>query len=48
MEKIIKNGKLGTDSEIFDADILIRDEKIVAVGKELNESNAELLTRAGN
>ena len=47
MEKIIKNGKLVTDSEIFDADILIRDEKIVAVGKEFNESNAEIIDASG-
>ena len=47
MEKIIKNGKLVTDSEIFDADILIRDEKIVAVGKEFNESNAEIIDAGG-
>lgn len=43
MEKIIKNGKLVTESEIFDADILIKDEKIAAIGKEFNESNAEII-----
>lgn len=43
MEKIIKNGKLVTESEIYDADILIRDEKIAAIGKEFNESNAEII-----
>ena len=35
MEKIITGGKLVTESEIFEADILIRDEKIAAIGQEL-------------
>ncbi len=46
-EKIIKNGKLVTESDIFEADILIRDEKIAAIGNNLNTANAEVIDAAG-
>lgn len=35
MSLLIQNGTLVTDTDIFDADILVEGEKIVAVGKDL-------------
>lgn len=40
MRKIIKNGTIVTESDIFNGDILIEDEKILAIGKfEDNEAD---------
>jgi dihydropyrimidinase len=35
MEKIIAGGRIITESGIFDGDLLIRDEKIIAIGDNL-------------
>lgn len=40
MRKIIKNGTIVTESDVFNGDILIEDEKILAIGKfEDNEAD---------
>lgn len=44
---LIKNGTLITDSETFEADILIEDEKISLIGKDLQHPNAEVIDAAG-
>ena len=46
MRKIIKNGMLATDADVFEADILIEGDKIVAVGKDLDEG-AEVIDAKG-
>ena len=46
MKKIIKNGMLATDADVFEADILIEGDKIVAVGKDLDEG-AEVIDAKG-
>ena len=35
MKKLIKNGKIATDSDVFAGDILIDGEKIAEVGKNI-------------
>src|SRR6478736_5214106 len=47
MATLIKNGTLITDSETFDADILIEDEKISLIGKNLHDPNAEVIDATG-
>ncbi len=47
MTILIKNGSLITDTETFDADILIEDEKIALIGKNLRHPNAEVIDAAG-
>ena len=47
MSTLIKNGTLVTASETFDADILIRGEKIVLIGKDLQHPNAEVIDATG-
>ncbi len=47
MEKIIKGGTLVTEAETFQADILIRDERIAAIGKDLTAEGAEVLDARG-
>ncbi len=48
MDKIIRGGKLITESEIFEADILIRDEKIHAIGNCFSEEQqAEIIDARG-
>lgn len=48
MEKIITGGTLVTESEIFEADLFIRDEKIAAIGKNFPGSEtAEIIDAAG-
>lgn len=44
---LIKNGTLITASETFEADILIEDEKISLIGKDLQHPNAEVIDAAG-
>jgi dihydropyrimidinase len=44
---LIKHGTLITASETFEADILIEDEKIALIGKELQHPNAEVVDAAG-
>lgn len=45
--KLIKNGTLLTASETFEADILVEDEKISLIGKDLKHPNAEIIDAAG-
>lgn len=44
---LIKNGTLITDSETFEADILIEDEKISLIGRDLQHPNAEVIDAKG-
>jgi dihydropyrimidinase len=44
---LIKNGTLITASETFEADILIEDEKIALIGKDLQHPNVEVVDAAG-
>src|SRR6266508_5550696 len=43
MTILIKNGTLITASETFEADILIEDEKISLIGKDLQHPNVEIV-----
>lgn len=47
MITLIKNGTLITASETFEADILIEDEKISLIGKDLQHPNAEVIDASG-
>ena len=47
MATLIKNGTLITASETFEADILIEDEKITLIGKDLQHPNADVIDAAG-
>ena len=47
MKKIIRNGNIATDTEVFKGDILIDGEKIVAVGENLRASDAEVIDAEG-
>ena len=47
MTTLIKNGTLITASETFEADILIEDEKISLIGKDLQHPNAEVIDASG-
>src|SRR5262245_43523632 len=47
MAILIKNGTLITASETFEADILIEDEKISLIGKDLQHPNADVIDVAG-
>jgi dihydropyrimidinase len=47
MATLIKNGTLITASETFQADILIEDETISQIGKNLEHPNAEIIDAAG-
>lgn len=44
---LIKNGTLITATESFDADILIEEEKISLIGKDLHHPNANIIDAAG-
>jgi dihydropyrimidinase len=44
---LIKNGTLITASETFDADILIENEKISLIGRDLQHPNADVIDAAG-
>ncbi|MBE6019483.1 MAG: dihydropyrimidinase, partial [Clostridiales bacterium] len=45
--KLIKNGKIATDSEVFEGDILIDGEKIAEIGRDLEAEGAEVIDAAG-
>jgi dihydropyrimidinase len=45
--KLIQNGTLITAAETFGADILIADEKIVAIGRDLHAPDAERIDATG-
>jgi dihydropyrimidinase len=47
MATLIKNGNLITASETFEADILIEDEKISLIGKDLRHPSAEVIDAKG-
>src|SRR5512142_2821187 len=47
MSLLLKNGTLLTASETFEADILVEDEKISLIGKNLQHPNAEVIDAAG-
>src|SRR5512140_3467275 len=47
MAILIKNGTLLTASETFEADILVEDEKISLIGRNLQHPNAEVIDAAG-
>lgn len=47
MAILIKNGALITASETFEADILVEDEKISLIGKDLKHPNAKIIDAAG-
>jgi dihydropyrimidinase len=47
MAILIKNGTLITASETYEADILIEDEKISLIGKDLHHPNAEVIDATG-
>ncbi|SFC70578.1 dihydropyrimidinase [Bacillus sp. OV322] len=48
MKKIIRNGKIVTASDVYKADILIENEKISAIGINLNAEGAEIIDAAGS
>ncbi len=45
--KLIKNGSVATDSEVFKGDILIDGEKIVEIGSDLKCDGAEVIDASG-
>ncbi len=47
MAILIKNGTLLTASETFEADILVEDEKISLLGRDLQHPNAEVIDATG-
>ena len=47
MAILIKHGTLITASDTFEADILIEDEKISLIGKDLQHSNADVIDASG-
>ena len=47
MATLIKNGTLITSTETFQAEVLIEDEKISLIGKDLQHPNAEVIDAAG-
>ena len=47
MKKIIKNGNIATDSEVFTGDILIDGDKIAAIGAGLECEGAEVIDASG-
>src|SRR5512135_2870093 len=47
MALLIKNGTLLTASETFEADILVEDEKISLIGKDLQHPSAEVIEATG-
>lgn len=47
MKKIIKNGKIATDSDVFEGDILIDGEKIIEVGQNIDCEDAEVIDASG-
>ena len=41
MKKLIKNGMIVTESQVFQGDILIEDEIIKSIGAEIDDDEAE-------
>ena len=46
-ERIIRAGTLVTDSEVIRADLLIRDERIAAIGEDIAADDAEIINAEG-
>lgn len=47
MKKIIKNGTIVTAADTYQADVLIEDEKIKAIGQDLSDVYAEVIDATG-
>ena len=47
MKKLIKNGMIATETEIFRGDILIDGEKIIGIGSDIDASGAEIIDASG-
>lgn len=47
MKKIIKNGTIATAADTYQADILIENEKIAMIGKDLPAEGAEIIDAKG-
>ena len=47
MKKLIKNGNIATDSEVFKGDIFVDGEKIIEIGENLVAGEAEVIDAAG-
>ena len=47
MKKLIKNGMIATDTEVFEGDILIDGEKIIEIGSGLSDDDAEVIEASG-
>lgn len=47
MKTLIKNGNIVSTSETYTADILIEDEKIVSIGKDLTAEDAAVIDASG-
>ena len=47
MKKLIRNGMIATDTEVFEGDILIDGEKIVMTGKNIECADAEVTDASG-
>lgn len=45
--KLIKNGSIATDSDVFKGDILIEGEKIVEIGSDIKCDEAEIIDASG-
>lgn len=47
MKKLIRNGMIATDTEVFEGDILLDGEKIIEIGKGLSTDDAEVIDASG-
>ena len=47
MKKLIKNGMIATENEIFRGDMLIDGEKIIGIGSDIDASGAEIIDASG-
>ena len=47
MKKIIRNGKIATDTDVFEADILIDGGKITEVGQNISCEGADIIDASG-
>ena len=45
--KLIKNGRIATDTEVFNGDILIDGEKIIEIGSGICAEDAEVIDASG-
>lgn len=48
MAKLIKGGTIVTASDMYEADVMIEDEKIAAIGTDLDAEEAEIIDATGN